>query len=192
MARVTIDLDEGELAATIGAVRAKVRDLTPLMRRFSATVLTAINLRFRQHGPGWPKHAPSTEAKRGKGAPMLRDKARLVASITGGAGGFVKLGSDFLEYGSNIKYARIHNFGGQIVQPTRRKAGPDVRARKSARAGRQGAALRKASSIFGKPTVGGQRNITIPARRFLPLEEEIEEDLLAEAQDYLEEVMDAG
>ena len=87
----------------------------------------------------------------------------------GNADAIVKIGKNYVEVGSTVPYARIHNFGGTIQMKPRKAAKPSKKSRQ-----------------------GEGYTIVIPQRRFLPNESELEPDLLDAAEDYLQEVIDAG
>jgi len=170
MARVRISLDTGPLGEVIGKIKARTSNLLPLMKEFHALAIGAVDDKFRREGPGWPEHAESTKARRGANAAILRDKARLSQSMAGGnADAIVKIGKNYVEVGSTVPYARIHNFGGTIQMKPRKAAKPSKKSRQ-----------------------GEGYTIVIPQRRFLPNESELEPDLLDAAEDYLQEVIDAG
>lgn len=172
MARVRINLDEGPLLRLVDHVRDRTNNLRPLMERWKAVAVAAIDRRFIREGPGWPKHSPATEKRRGIGAPILRDDRTLSRSIVGeNSDGLVEVGENFVELGTTVKYARIHNFGGEILVKSRKSKNPDYRRRKGAK---------------------DEWTVKMPQRRFLPNEEELMPALVAEAEDYLEEVIESA
>lgn len=189
MARLRFSLDDSEIAPVINRIRERTADMTPLMQRFQMVALDMIKERFRSGGPGWKKHSPATEAKRGKGAPILLDKADLWKSMTGGTDSYLDVGPSFMEVGTTNKYAAIHNFGGKIVIRERAKRFSERRSLESA--------LGAAGGLSGvlltrQRRVSSSGVITIPERRMFPNEEEIMPKLLVEAEKYLQELIDAG
>jgi len=124
---------------------------------------SSTRLRFRnQVDPDRRRWIPSARAKAGASNRTLIDSARLLRSISHNAnnsGG---------EWGSNVKYAAIHQAGGVI------KA--------------KGRALR-----FAIPGVGFvlTKKVTIPARPYLGVNEEDGREMLAIAGDVLDMVQRA-
>lgn len=136
-------------------------------------------------GTKWPPLSPRTANKRigRKGrrgyAHMLRVTARLYQSLS------YEATDTSVEWGSNVKYARIHQLGGTIDMPAReghvtlksiRRKGGGVRSR-FARRGAKGATER-AINIRG-------HQIHIPARPYLGISAADEAAIPAIAAEYL-------
>jgi phage gpG-like protein len=60
---------------------------------------------------------PKPQSRRFENKTTLMDKGRLKSSLNpsgNGASGIFRVGKDFVEIGSNIPYAGVHNFGGPV------------------------------------------------------------------------------
>ena len=139
------------------ALAAQFGDLSPLMDIFGLYLESSTIERFdTETAPDGSKWTPSIRA-RDQGGKTLTDKGLLKASQT------YRAGSDEVEWGSNLIYAAPHNFGATI-RP-----------------------LNGEFLSFALP--GGLgfrrvREVVLPQREFLGINDEDETELLALAGDY--------
>ena len=85
----------------------------PLMRSLAGMMADAVEENFAQEGrPKWMGWSPST-ARRRRGGRILQLSGRLAGSI----GSYSD--NDSAVVGTNVKYARIHQEGGEIDIPAR-------------------------------------------------------------------------
>lgn len=100
--------DSGVIAA-MRRVAEGTRSPRSLMRTIAGTLESETEQNFAAQGrPAWLGLAPRTKARRGADARILQDKGRLAASIA------TAYGTDFVQIGSNLAYAAIHQLGGDI------------------------------------------------------------------------------
>ena len=138
------------LDAALAGLRSAAQglaDATPLYDEIGAEGALSTQRRFETEtdpdGKIWPK---SWRAKQDGGKTLQGRPPRLLDSITHNAG------PNFAEWGSNVLYAAIHNFGGVI----RAKNG------KSLRFSVKGRGANRAKDVFVK-------SVTIPRRTFIGL-----------------------
>ena len=108
MIKLTWILDADMAKATLVALSAKMKNMTPAMKTIGQVIRTSIQKNFEQGGrpQGWIRLSPATQKKR-KGSKILVDTARLKNSIK------IQASSDRVVVGTNVVYAAIHHFGGQ-------------------------------------------------------------------------------
>ena len=96
---------DAETQAELSRMIKAGRDLSKLLGPIADFVISRIRLTFRTstdpYGESWKP------LKHRKGKPLL-DTRHLSRSIV------KQLGKDFVDIGTNVKYARIHQFGGTI------------------------------------------------------------------------------
>ena len=182
MTRITIDVETGPAHAAIRALAAEMQDITPAMDEIGAMLVTSVQARFEaETGPDGARWIPSRRALK-DGGKTLRDTGWLVQSLTHRAG------PDGVAVGTNVEYAAIHQFGGEIKQEARTQVlafaarGGRFASRKSTRARRSGVVPIAIAEI-------GARTITMPARPFLGLDEADEDGIAAIVADHLLEAL---
>lgn len=103
-----IELDDGDVRAALGRLLAAAEDMTPLMDLLGAHLTQTTRERFEDgkgpDGTPWPPSARATA----QGGQTLVDSARLLGSIGHEAG------RAYVEVGTNVIYAAIHQRGGTI------------------------------------------------------------------------------
>lgn len=114
--KIQIDVDSGAVQRALSRLGESARNLTPAFREIGEGIKSDAQLRFKDskdpYGKAWAALKASTLAARRKGkgsgsAKPLLDTGRLRNSIAS------RLLSNGVEVGTNVKYAAIHNFGGQ-------------------------------------------------------------------------------
>lgn len=101
-------------------IERRDRDHTPLMRRIAGDMADAVEENFAQQGrPRWAD-LRSVALSRGSGYRILQDSGRLAASITR------SFDATTARVGTNLVYARIHQFGGRtkahVIRAKNKKA----------------------------------------------------------------------
>ncbi len=185
---IEISLDFKNVDQALGRLAGFSRSKRPLMRSIAGIMADAVEENFAQEGrPKWLGLAPATRKRRGDGK-ILQDKGRLAASIVSRADG------ESAAVGTNVRYAAIHQFGGEI---TRAAHSGWVRLRTDARGNliRQGTEGRAARlAVFAKDShkrartvryTSGEGKTKIPARPFLALTQVDADNIERTVSEYL-------
>ncbi|KQO53073.1 phage virion morphogenesis protein [Methylobacterium sp. Leaf85] len=195
-ASIKIEIADADIAAAFKGLVAAGGDLVPVMEDIGAALLFSTQRRFEaQAGPdgqAWAPFAPSTLKRmpdRRKPAQLLRDRGRLYSSLTFDAQ------TDAVEVGTNLAYAGIHQFGGDIPIPERQGSATFVIVAKGAgktKDGRRvGSRLRfarartRAKSKHTKAFTVPAHSISIPARPYLGISDADKAEILAIVADHL-------
>jgi len=108
-----IRYDIGDFERSLGELIKKLENRAPLMREVAAAMGDAVEENFAQQGrPAWMGWSPAYARQR-RGGKILQKSGRLAASITQYST------NDEATVGTNVKYARIHQEGGEISIPAR-------------------------------------------------------------------------
>jgi phage gpG-like protein len=98
-----VELDTAQLAAALAGFADRAEDLSEPMSVIAESLVTAVQDKFEQSGPGWPDLAESTkQQRRGSEYQILVDTGVLSGSIAG------ESGKDFAEVGTSVEYAKYH------------------------------------------------------------------------------------
>ncbi len=170
MAGVRLTLKGGDFA--LGAINAALERLAnpqPMFADIGLSLVASTQRRFEQgRGPDGAVWPPSIRALT-EGGKTLIDSARLMQSISYVAG------RSGVEVGTNVVYAAIHQFGGTIHQAARQG---QVHFATSKRTGKRLKGFRKAGKAAEHRTVEiGARDIAMPARPFLGLDDDDEREI---------------
>ncbi len=108
---IEVKIDDKQLQQALKKLAAKTSDLRPLMQNIAGILEDSVEENFEKEGrPKWQKLAKSTiKQRRKKGywpGRLLQMQGELASSITS------NYDSNFTIVGTNIKYAAIHQFGG--------------------------------------------------------------------------------
>ena len=153
----------------------------PLMRRIAGVMADAVEENFAQEGrPKWMGWSPSTERRR-RGGRILQLSGRLAGSI----GSYSD--NDSAVVGTNVKYARIHQEGGDINMPARSQQAY-YRQGKNGTVGNR--FVRKSRSNYSEQHSVGAHKIKIPARPFLMLSDSDEREIEVTIERYLTQLTD--
>lgn len=175
----SIRVDDGDVLDALDSIAHTADARRPIMEAIGAYLLASTQRRFEvEAGPGgakWPRLAPRTATRRIAGRArgydhMLRVKGRLYASLSYTAD------ADSAEAGTNVIYAAIQQFGGELVQPARsqrvyrfydKKTDTiDYRFRSRSR------------SNFESWVTMGSHSITVPARPYLGFDDVDRDEVL--------------
>lgn len=167
-------------AALLKLIRA-TKQRHDLMTALAGTMLDAVEENFQQEGrPKWLGWSPAYAKKRGSGK-ILQKTGRLAASIR------AAITNDDATVGSNVRYARIHNEGGEIKHDAR-TTNLYFKQYKSGGVSRQ--FVKKRNSNFVQSATIGAHTVKMPARPFLQLTGEDIKELENTATRYFESVID--
>lgn len=193
---IKIEVADAEIATALKGLIAASGDLLPVFEDIGAALLFSSQRRFEaQAGPDgqpWAPFARSTLKRmpvRRKPPQLLRDRGRLYSSLTFAAD------TGAVEIGTNLAYAAIHQFGGDIPIPERQGSATFIIAAKGAgkaKDGRRvGSRLRfarantRAKSKHTKEFTVPAYSISIPARPYLGISEGDKAEILAIITDHL-------
>lgn len=188
MAGASIRVDDAEIRAALKRFQLAGGQLNA-RHAIGGYLVSATHQRFiSETGPDgkpWRPLRPATLRKRRRGRgnsgtpAILRDQGHLYQSIT------YQLSGDEIVVGSNLEYARIHQFGGTIKRQGGRRTATFRTANKGAGKDGAGSRLRFASKRskykrkFEKSFEVPDYTITIPARPYLGLNDEDRREILA-------------
>lgn len=104
---IDLKLDDKNLQRGLSLLLERSRNPSQAMRAIAATMLSAVEMNFRQEGrPKWKPMSALTRQSRGVGAKLLQRSA-------GGLAASIAMGSNTNQawVGSNKPYAAFHQFG---------------------------------------------------------------------------------
>lgn len=166
-ARIEIRVDDAAVIAAFDRVQAAGGDLGTFLDNIGGGLVASTQQRFESEtdpqGRKWKPLARSTIRKKKGDTRILRQRGQLLQSLTHNAT------PSYLEVGTNVVYAGIHQFGGTIEQAARQQRATFVRS-KSGRL-RFAKASTRAKSRVVKPIAIGAHTVTIPARPYLGISE---------------------
>ena len=115
---IEIKVENAAAVTAMERLAAAAKNRVPLMRSLAGIMADAVEENFAQEGrPKWLGIQPNPRRDGGK---ILQDSGRLAASIVSSSD------NDGAVVGTNVKYAAIHQFGGQtrahIIRPRNKKA----------------------------------------------------------------------
>lgn len=194
-----VRVDDTEFRKLFDKAAADGVDMRALFEDIGAHVVMSTQRRFEaEAGPGAKKWAPFAKstlrnmpASR-KPPKLLRDRNRLYSSIVSQAFG------DKALVGTNLAYAALHQFGGEVTQPARTqtvtfrmaKEGAGRKFDKDGNVIRYGSRLRfakastRAKSARREEIGYGARTFTVPARPYLGIDEADKWEILAIVADH--------
>ena len=116
MTSIRTEIDITGVEEAVSEIERVLGNLRPLMAELGIQAERVWINKFRRNGPGWAPLSETTLMRRrrgGSGAQILRDTGRLFGSISarGSEGSIYNLGSNSLEYGTNLEYAAAHQTG---------------------------------------------------------------------------------
>ena len=160
---IEIKVENAAAVTAMERLAAAAQNRAPLMRSLAGIMADAVEENFAQEGrPKWLGIQPNPRRDGGK---ILQDSGRLAASIVSSSD------NDGAVVGTNVKYAAIHQFGGQtrahIIRPRNKKA------------------LAFGGRVVKQVNHPGSK---IPARPFLNLTEVDLDEMEGTAEDYLRKV----
>lgn len=183
-----IHVEDEAVNAAFDRVIAAGLDMQPLFDRIGASLVVSTQARFESEtdpaGKKWAPLAKSTLRRKRGDTRILRWRNRLYSSLTHNAL------PDYLEVGSNVVYAGVHQGGATIEHFARSQKATFVRS-KSGRM-RFASKRSKAKSKVVKPITIGAHSVTIPARPYLGIDTDDRKMILEETQAYLDEAAEGA
>lgn len=180
-----VELDGGDAAiARLSAIVAGLDHAQPLFAEIGAYLVAATEHRFETgidpEGNPWP---PSLRVIAHGGKTMI-ESTRLLRSLTFNAW------DSGVEAGTNVIYAAIHQFGGDIVVPARTQT---LHFKIDKRSGEVGSKfVKKSKSNFAQDAAVGEHTVHMPRRAFLGLDNDDEAELISIGEDYLARLEGGG
>ena len=172
MIEIKVDITGAEQGLTQLSQRLTHRG--PLMRKLAGIMHNAVDENFEAEGrPKWLgiKH------RQGR---VLRDSGALQNSIS------ERADDDTAEVGTNLVYAAIHQFGGEIKRAARSQQAY-FHQRKNGSVGNR--FVKKSRSNFSQWVTIGSGVVNMPARPYLSLTHEDEAEIVDTVNQYLSEVL---
>lgn len=176
MTGVRMELTGQEAAlGDLGAIIARTQNPRGLFENIGLSLVTSTQHRFEEsHGPDGSPWPPSVRAL-ATGGKTLIDSARLMRSIS------YQASDTGVEIGTNVVYAAIHQFGGVIHQAPRTAV---LHFKTSKRTGASRFAKPGKADRAQKAAIGA-RDIAIPARPFIGLDEDDDREIIRIAEEWL-------
>jgi phage virion morphogenesis protein len=160
----------------LGRLVARAGNPRGMFERIGASLVASTQRRFETGtepgGSPWP---PSLRAL-ATGGKTLVDTARLMQSIT-----FIASESG-VEVGSNVIYAAIHQFGGDIAHPARTQT---VHRKVNKSTGKLSGFVKKGKATHAQEVAVGAHTTHIPARPFLGIDVDDAREIVLIAEDWL-------
>jgi phage virion morphogenesis protein len=169
---------EGQDAALqqLGGMIARAQHPRGMFERIGASLVTSTQRRFETgtapDGSPWP---PSLRALAGGGKTLI-DTARMMQSQT-----FVATDAA-VEVGTNVIYAAIHQFGGDITHQARTQT---LHRKRNKRSGKLSGFVKAGKGNFSQDVEIGAHTTHIPARPFLGIDDDDEREIILIAEDWL-------
>ena len=193
MTGVRIEVDDAAVRGALSQLAGVSTDLTRPLRAIGDYLVADTKLRFEAgRGPDRLPWKPSARALK-EGGMTLVDSARLKASITR------VVTSSSVQVGTNVKYAAIHQFGGEIRQfaYSRKVAFRTVKSRQedgtllTRRLFARSRGSRAHKRVEMQAVTFGDRVIKMPARPFLGLGDNNRETIVAIIGDHFRRITGA-
>lgn len=179
--KMDIKIDLTAYNTTLGKLIRSTKQRHDLMTALAGSMLDAVEENFQQQGrPKWMGWSPAYAKRRGSGQ-ILQKSGRLAASIR------AAITNDDATVGTNVRYARIHNEGGEIKHEPR-TTNLYFKQYKSGGVSRQ--FVKKRNSNFVQSATVGAYTVKMPARPYLQLIAEDITELENTANRYFESVID--
>ncbi|WP_314140422.1 phage virion morphogenesis protein [Buttiauxella noackiae] len=176
-----ITFDTGDFERSLGELINRLENREPILREMAAAMADAVEENFARQGrPSWMGWSPAYARKR-SGGKILQKSGRLAASITQYST------NDEAVVGTNVKYARIHQEGGEINIAARSQQAY-YRQNKDGSVGNR--FVKKSRSNFSQWHSMGAYKIKMPARPFLHLTEDDIEGMETTAENYLKRIIE--
>ncbi len=161
----TVRIEDAQVQALLQKRSRQAGGTRDIMDAVGTALLTKIQEGYQREqspdGRAWKKLAPSTIRSRKRAGhwpgPVLRVSGELFKSIT------YQPGDGRVEIGSNVPYAAIHQFGGQVMRPERRGV---LRFKVDMKTGKSRFA-EQSKANFEQDATFRAGAVTIPARPYL-------------------------
>jgi len=159
-AGIVLAVDDGGLIGAFGRLRALGADLRPTLDDIGKQMVVETQRNFeRQQTPTGQRWRPSQRVLASGRGKTLQLSGRLMASITH------RVIDSAVEWGTNVLYAAIHQFGGTIQRAARKQT---IYQRQDKRTGELlPRFVKRRRSNFARDVNVAAHSITIPARPYL-------------------------
>jgi len=159
-------------------------DMTDLFNQIGILLVDSTGQRFLTSvGPDGKAWEPSQRAIKSGGNTLLK-AGHLLQSLT-----YIS-DRNSVEIGSNIIYAAIHQFGGDIKKKERSQ---DLFFRQNKKTGKVGNRfVKKSRSNFAQKATVGAHSITMPARPYLGLDDNDNNNIIDIVGDYIRDTIQAS
>lgn len=181
-AEVTIEIQGPSLQAKLEQLARATQNLAPFWRSVGEYMLRSVNDRFRsEQDPEGKAWAPLSAAYRRqkKGPKILTESGRLRQIA-------YRASAQGLTVGTNVRYAAIHQFGGEVKLPERTQV---LAFKKSGRFMSRRAASKAKNPVKVAFVQHLARTIKIPARPFLGTSEADDREIVDLMRDHLERAL---
>lgn len=183
---IKIEINDGKIRQALQKLAKKTGNLAPVMRALAAKLMSITEENFHTEGARlgkkWAPLKPSTQRwrdKTGYTGKMLQVKRKLLNSISSRAD------DDSAIVGTNLVYARVHQFGIDDSVSVRAFSRKDS-SKNIYRKRKDGKGYTKTLDASGIGYVKAhRRNMKIPARPFLELNDSDKNNLTETILDYL-------
>lgn len=177
-----IRYDIGDFERSLGEMIKQLENREPLMREMAAAMADAVEENFAQQGrPDWMGWKSNAYWGKRRGGKILQKSGRLAKSITSFST------NDEATVGTNVKYARIHQEGGEIKIAARSQKAY-YRQNKDGSLGNR--FVKKSRANYEQWNTIGAYKIKMPARPFLHLTEDDVGRMEDTAEQYLKRIFD--
>ncbi|EHU4456394.1 phage virion morphogenesis protein [Salmonella enterica] len=179
--KLDIKIDLSAYNTTLGKLIRSVKDRRDLMTALAGSMLDAVETNLEQQGrPKWMGWSPSYAKRRGPGQ-ILQKSGRLAASIRSA------VNNNEATVGTNVRYARIHNEGGEIRHQARTQ---NLYFKQYKNGSVNTRFVKKRNSNFVQSATVGAYTVNMPARPFLQLVQDDIDELENTANRYFARVID--
>jgi len=171
-ALITGTIEDRGVLEKLAAIQARAENMRPVWAEVGQIILESIQRNFQQRrapdGTPWqPVSAAYARWKSSKGKSpgnILNLNGLLQNSI------HTTVASDSVTIGTNVPYAAIHQFGGEIKKKERKSTVYFHRNERTGEVGRK--FVEKSKSNFAQDVAIGEHTITMPKRPFLGARQE--------------------
>ena len=115
--KITFEVADGQVQKGLQRLYEATGNIKPALNVVGRKILARVKLGFPSHRSPYGEQWQPLKSRKGE---PLRDTGRLLASLTYSVGGSGD--SQFVDVGTNVKYAPIHQYGAIIGRAS--KAGP--------------------------------------------------------------------
>ncbi|MRR56955.1 MAG: phage virion morphogenesis protein [Deltaproteobacteria bacterium] len=164
---IGVKIDDREVVEALRRLERQAGDLRPVMREIAGDMLDSVQENFARQGRPL-RWKPSRRARK-QGGQTLRDTNRLYRSI------IARSDTNGAMVGTNVRYAAIHHFGGEIKHPARERVlhfRQVERGRMThARPGTGDTFAKSGKAHYAMKVKGKAYTIKMPARPFMVLDD---------------------
>ena len=184
---ITITVDELDSPAKIARIEAALANPKDLLRELGGYLLGSTKDRFKAQaapdGTPWQALTPRYLKRKHRN----KDKILTLRGYLRSQMAYQLEGEDAVAVGSRLKYAAIHQFGGEIKR-AERQAEIFRRQNKAGKLSRLFTKKKNKTAVATKVTIGAH-TIAMPARPFLGVSADDERAIAEKTQDFLRDLL---